>query len=100
MVDMDGRYSYSNVVSINASCKEKQVQVYPTVTDNKVQVILPLGYERATIQVYNTLGQRINPVISGSGTIRTVELHGFPDTSYLLQVINGNEIKTFKIIKM
>lgn len=100
MVDIDGRYVYSDVVSVKASCSDKQVQVYPTITQSKVQVVLPQGYEKATIQVYNNLGQQIRPAITGSGMIRTIEFNGFPNTSYIFQVINGNVIKTFKVIKM
>jgi hypothetical protein len=99
MLDIDGRYTYSNIVSVK-TCQSGSVQVYPTVTEGRLQVILPPGYAKATIQVYNSAGQRISPVVTGSGTVRTISLYGFPAASYLLQVINGGERKNFTIIKM
>ncbi len=99
MVDIDEEYTYSNVVTTKNNCQLQTVKVYPTVTDNHVQVTLPQGYERASIEVYNTWGQRMNPVITGAGTARRVYLQGLPKASYILQVINGAERKSFTIIK-
>jgi hypothetical protein len=99
MVDVDEEYTYSNIVPVKNNCQSQTVKVYPTVTDNKVQVTLPVGYERAAIQVYNTWGQQMNPVITGTGSGRTVHLQGFPKATYVLQVINGTERKSFTIIK-
>jgi hypothetical protein len=99
MVDADGQYVYSNIISVKNNCNEQTVNVYPTLTDNDVQVFLPAGYEHATIQVYNITGQQMNPLIIGTGPGRTVRLQGFPKAAYVLQVITGTERKTFKIIK-
>lgn len=99
MVDIDGIYTYSNTISIKNNCKEQTIKVYPTVTDKSVQVTLPAGYERATIQLYNVTGQQMNPLITGTGSIRTVHLQNLPKAVYLLQVINGTERKTVTIMK-
>jgi hypothetical protein len=99
LVDIDAEYTNSRIISANTSCGSNLVKVYPTVTNNRVQVTLPREYERATIQVYNTWGQRMNPVITGTGSARTVNLQGFPKATYVLQVINGTERKSFTIIK-
>ncbi|NII29376.1 T9SS type A sorting domain-containing protein [Pseudoflavitalea sp. X16] len=98
MVDIDEEYTYSNIIPVKNNCLG-QIKVYPTVTDNKVQVTLPVGYERATIQVYNAWGQRMNPLVTGTGSGRTVHLQRFPKATYILQVINGTERKSFTIIK-
>lgn len=98
MVDIDEEYTYSNIISVRSNCQDQAISVYPTVTDSRVQVILPPGYERATIQVYNTWGQRMNPVVTGTGSVRTVNIQGFPKATYVLQVINGTERKSFTII--
>ena len=99
MVDIDQEYKYSNTVSVENNCQVQNIKVYPTITDNQVQVTLPQGYDRAVIQVYNTNGQRMNPVITGKGSLRTVYLQGLPKASYVLQVTNGTERKSFIIIK-
>ncbi len=99
MVDIDEEFTYSQIISVKNNCQVQMVKVYPTVTDNSVQVTLPQGYERATIQVYNISGQRMNPLITGTGSVRTVQLQALPKTTYVLQVINGAERKSFTIIK-
>lgn len=98
-MDIDGRYNYSNIVSASVNCNSAVIQVYPTITESRVKVVLPQEYAQAAIQLYNNLGQRVSPVITGSGTVRTVDLHRLSDGWYLLQVINNNEIKSFKVIK-
>jgi hypothetical protein len=99
MVDMDGQYVYSNIISAKNNCNEQTVNVYPTVTDNEVQVFLPAGYEHAAIQVYNIRGQQMSPLITGTGSGRMVRLQDFPKAAYVLQVITGTERKSFTIIK-
>lgn len=99
MVDIDEEYAYSSVVPVKNNCQVQTIKVYPTVTDNRVQVTLPQGYERAAIQVFNISGQRINALITGSGSGRIVNLQGLPKATYVLQVINGTERKNFTIIK-
>lgn len=91
--------TYSNIVYIRNNCQGQAIKVYPAVTDNQVQVILPAGYEHATIQVYNTWGQRMSPLITGTGSGRTIYLQGLAKAAYVLQVINGRERTNFTIIK-
>lgn len=99
MVDIDEEYTYSQIIPVKNNCQVQNIKVYPTVTDNSVQVTLPKGYERATIQVYNISGQRVDPVITGTGSGRTVYLQGLPKATYILQVTNGTERKSFTIVK-
>jgi trimeric autotransporter adhesin len=99
MIDINGDFEYSNIVSVKSNCLGQNMRVYPRITDNQVQVFLPQGFERATIQVYNINGQRMNPTITGTGSARTVYLKGLPKASYVLQVINGTERKSFTIVR-
>jgi hypothetical protein len=99
LVDIDGQYEYSIMASARTDCDSRQIQVRPTITHNNVQVVLPAGYEKAQLYILNTWGQQIAPVVHGNGTVRTVSLQNLPAATYMLQVINGREIKTFKIVK-
>jgi hypothetical protein len=98
-VDLDGKYKYSSVASVNPDCNTEMIHVYPTVTSNTVKVILPQGSEKAQLYIISTSGQRMNPVVQSSGSVRTISLEGFPPAVYLLQVVNGRETKSFKIVK-
>ena len=99
LVDMDGTYKYSSIASVNRDCDTKLVQVYPTVTNQFVKVVLPQGYEKAQLYIINTAGQRITAAGQTSSLLRTVNLEGLPAGTYLLQVINHRETKSYKIIK-
>jgi hypothetical protein len=99
MVDIDRKYKYSSVASIRSDCTNRQIVVRPTVTSNTIQVMLPQGYEKAQLNILNTSGQRMAPVVKGNGVLRTVSLQGLPAAVYILQVINGSDSKTFMVIK-
>ncbi|MGN6420642.1 MAG: hypothetical protein ACTHMC_24235 [Pseudobacter sp.] len=99
LVDTDARFKHSNIIFVKNRCASETINVYPKITDNRVQVTLPAGYERASIQVYNIWGQRMNPVISGNGSTRFVSMQTLPKATYVLQVINGAERKSFSIIR-
>lgn len=101
MIDLDGKSQYSTIVSTHSDCKGQLIKVYPTVTKGVVYVDLPSGYERAQIEVYNALGQLLN--LSNADKVsqnrmHSVQLQGLAQGQYLLKVINGTEVNTFKII--
>jgi hypothetical protein len=98
-VDADGKYKYSPVTSVSLDCISQLIQVYPTVTSNAVRVVLPQGFEKARIYVTNTAGQRVNTVVNGTGAVRTLDLLKLPPATYFLQITDGREIKSFKIVK-
>ncbi|HYE54976.1 MAG TPA: T9SS type A sorting domain-containing protein [Chitinophagaceae bacterium] len=98
-VDADGGITYSAVASVNLDCNDKLIGVHPTITTNTVKVTLPQGYENARLYLMNSLGQRIVPVVTGTGAVRTLNLHELPAATYMLLVTNGRETKSFKIVK-
>lgn len=99
LVDLDGAFANSRIVSVNMSCALNQIAIYPTITRNRVQIVLPVGNKGPKIQLYNISGQQVNRVAQGSGTLRTIDLAGLPNGMYVLQVINGIEIRSFKVQK-
>lgn len=101
LVDQDGKYKYSNIESAQSNCEDQLVKVYPTISNGTVYVDLPSGYKQAQIEVYNSLGQLLNlsstGKVSNSG-MNSIQLNGLAQGQYLLKVINGTEVNTFKII--
>lgn len=100
LVDIDKKYQYSTVVSVQADCGEQIVKVYPTVTKGVVLVDLPSGYEHAKIEVFTSLGQLVklpNSDKAGAG-LRSIPFNGLAQGQYLLKINNGNEIQTFKVV--
>jgi hypothetical protein len=101
LMDQDGKHQYSTIESTYSDCKGQLIKIYPTLTKGTVYINLPSGYEQAQIKVYNALGQLLKlpdtDKISQNG-MHSVQLHGLAQGQYLLKVINGNEVNTFKII--
>lgn len=99
LVDTDGKYRYSSIVSIQSGCDRQPIEVYPTVTKGIVLVNLPSGYEDATIEVFTSLGQLLK--LPGSGKtgagLRSIPFNGLAQGQYLLKISNGSEIQTFKV---
>ena len=98
LIDIDSRYEFSNIVSLRNNCGGI-LDVTPTVTADLVQVTLPGGYENARIRVFNAAGQEMTARLSGNGNRRTVDLSSFAKGYYFVQVNNGVEMKTFKVMK-
>jgi hypothetical protein len=61
--------------------------------------VLPQGYEKARINIMSIWGQQVRPVVQSNGLTRTIDLQELPAATYMLQIINGNEIKSFKVVK-
>lgn len=99
LIDIDGTYTYSKVEMVNSTCINSEVSVSPTITENTVRVGLPAGYENARLYVINTAGQQLRPDIQGTGLSRTINLHNLPSATYILQIVNGKQVKSFKIFK-
>jgi hypothetical protein len=98
LVDIDNKYEYSNIISLSNNCGGI-LEVTPTVTADLVQVTLPGGYENARIRVFSAAGQEMSARLSGNGNRKTIDLSSFAKGYYFVQVNNGVELKTFKIMK-
>lgn len=99
LTDRDGTHKYSNVLKVRSTCQAGLVRVYPTITSNTVTIELPAAYANARMQLLNVAGQQINVPVNGNGLVRRVNLQPLASGHYLLQVITGGEIKTFRIVR-
>jgi hypothetical protein len=98
LVDIDSRYEFSSIVSLSNNCGGI-LDVTPTVTAGLVQVTLPGGYENAKVRVFSAAGQEMATRLSGNGNRRTLDLGSFAKGYYFVQVNNGVEMRTFKVMK-
>jgi hypothetical protein len=75
------------------------IKVFPTVSNSSVQVILPEGYEAATVELLTTLGQKIAvPIESGHLSYR-IRMDQLASAMYIIRIRKGTELHSFKIIK-
>lgn len=100
LIDVDGKYQYSPVISVHSDCDRQMIEVYPTVTKGLVVVKLPAGYEEAKIEVFTHLGQLLHLPSSGTGQagLTNIQFNGLAQGQYLLKISKGTETRTFKVL--
>jgi hypothetical protein len=96
-VDFDGYASYSHLVKVVFD-DSFDVMVYPNPSQGVFQISIAKA-ETIQAEVYNALGQVIWIGKEISGTDFTVDLSDQSDGVYFLQLINGQQSYTFKLIK-
>ncbi|MGN6439231.1 MAG: T9SS type A sorting domain-containing protein [Agriterribacter sp.] len=88
----DGTFSYSDVESVLLNCAgAASVFIYPTLTEGQINIRLGQGYQKSEIRIINSLGQQLLSDESNN-LFRTLNLKKFPDGTYLVQVIDKNQI--------
>lgn len=99
MLDVDGKFNYSKIVTTKLNCIKSPFSVYP----NPVTDILTVNNsgpqnENATVKLFDNNGKLIysHKLLGGTNTINT---HHLPGGIYLLQLNNGIEMQSIKIIK-
>jgi hypothetical protein len=100
LIDIDGKYQYSKVISVQSGCDDMSIEVYPTVTKGIVLVNLPSSYEGAKIEVFTSLGQLLHLPTSGNtgnAGLYNIQFNGLAQGQYLLKISKDSEIRTFKV---
>ena len=77
---------------VKSDCYNKNnVIVYPTLSRGVVNVKMPVGFERADIQIFNANGQKVESD-KGIGLYRVLNLKKLANGIYLIQVINNSRM--------
>lgn len=101
MIDMDGKFSYSEIRVLEIANAKGIVSIYPNPVRNNVTVILSAEMANASLRLVNNTGQTLIQDNTTRGTIRLLYLSSLPAGIYLLQIMDGNKlITTQKIIKV
>jgi hypothetical protein len=99
-VDLDGKHTSTSVEQVYVHCNgEDAIKVFPTVSNNTVQVLLPKRYEGANITVLNIPGQQVNVPVEKINRSYRINIAALPAAMYMIRVQKGEEFQTFKIIK-
>ncbi len=104
MVDVDGRFQYSEVklIRIGDQQQEVKVSVYPNPVVNEVRVTVPASWQNTsvTIDVFNINGQMVkHAAVNRSGQTETVNMNGLVSGMYVVKVSNGTETASQRIVK-
>jgi transcription elongation factor len=99
-VDLDGKHTATNVQQVYVHCNGGDaIKVFPTVSNNTVNVILPKRYEDATVTILTTLGQKVNVPMENTNGHYRINIAPLAAAMYMIHVQKGEEVNTFKIIK-
>jgi hypothetical protein len=96
-IDDNGFYVYSKIVMLNNTIKNN-FTVYPNPANNYINVDKAYSQNKnATIELFNAVGQKLlsKQLLTSSEKIQTANL---PNGSYLLKLIDNDEVKTYKIV--
>ncbi|MFI5222528.1 MAG: LamG-like jellyroll fold domain-containing protein, partial [Bacteroidia bacterium] len=103
-VDLDGRFSFSPIVTINPASQSLPVCIFPNPTNSTFQIeINAVQQMDVSIEIFDLHGSlvstnvvRINP---GTNTVTSNQLENFNPGIYFIKLIMNNEVKEFKLIK-
>jgi Secretion system C-terminal sorting domain len=98
-VDFDGATTFSKIVSIDNSGKgQSKVKVYPSITDNEINVELN-DLNKAEISIRDLSGRMIFSKNTEGVTNQVLDLGSFVNGLYFLSVRTSDAIETVKIQK-
>ena len=103
MVDLDGKITYSKVVSIEPDNRDLQVKLFPNPYHSDLTISMgPINSESTIITLTDLMGRTIfsfEPSRETSIHIRDNRFNEIPGGIYLLSVQTSKSIKSIKLIK-
>lgn len=99
-VDKDGRESNTVVKSARTDCgSNAAIQVFPTVSNSSIRVVLPAGYEGATVELLTTLGQKVRVPIEQNRLSYSIRVDQLASAMYIVRIQKGAALHSYKVIK-
>jgi hypothetical protein len=97
IVDRDGKYTYSKILFIT-STQTGTISVAPTLVYSSMNVSLPPASGTIQLSIYNTYGQLVKTLVSGS-EVFSVDVSGLSRGEYFLQAFQGKNSYVTKFLK-
>lgn len=96
-VDIDGKYTYSKVVSLNRSGNQSGIRLYPNPAIASFRVILPSGTGQAKLQIYDMSGKEV--LRSKVNNNDMIPINQLPKGLYNIVVDDGLKKFTERLMK-
>jgi hypothetical protein len=105
MVDLDGRYNYSEVVVVRLGKQQEQMSLvaFPNPATSQVRVTIPTGWQNTSVvySIYNLNGNLVKEKMSGSaGQTETFNIADLPVGFYIIKASSGNNEAVKQFIKV
>jgi Secretion system C-terminal sorting domain len=101
MVDLDGSFAYSKVVSESFDGLNTAFSVYPSVSKGtQIEATFPKVSASAQLKVFNINGQLVQiHHLQGGTTSKTLEIAHFTEGSYFLVLEDNGKKQSRKFVK-
>lgn len=92
-MDYDGKFAFSNIISIKTTQKANEIRIYPNPTTGKIEIT---AVEEGQITILNSFGAIVKETAM---TTSTLDISALPSGIYFISINAGNQIITERIIK-
>ncbi len=99
IVDRDGSFKYSNVISVNIK-KQTELKLFPNPVRDNLFVTHAKAIQGAKLEVYAMDGRKITDFAINKDAVQsTVNAASLPKGNYNLVFVNGAEVQFIKFVK-
>jgi len=99
-VDIDGNFTYSNVVSINFEGTAAAFKIFPNPAIDHVYISLPSSSATSFINVYDLSGKKLLvQQVSGNTVSQSLDVSTLAAGIYQVTLIQGAQQQTLKLVK-
>ncbi len=102
-VDFDGRFTYSEVVSIDFDKANSFVMnINPTASTNQVQIVLSEAFDKdLNVEIYDALGRKVMNTSIRTGTnVLPIDITSFTKGQYFVRLYNSDNTMTKTFFKL
>ena len=96
-IDNDGRFSYSNIVSINYFKKDRLVSIYPNPVNTKLNI--QINRNNVGVEINNVLGKRIYQNTKLSAQTLEINTNTWTKGVYFVTIKSIDSVETYKVVK-
>lgn len=101
MMDADGSFVYSKILSENFAVSDAPFSVYPSIaTENKIEATFKKVSDAAQIKVFNMMGQLVSTRnLEAGASSQTIDIANFTEGTYFLILQDKGTIQSGKFVK-
>lgn len=99
-MNMDGSFTYSNIVKVELS-KIFTLVVYPNPVKDQLTIEMPEAYKKGTLRVINTTGEVVFTSTLNNAYRKTIDVSNMPSGTYIIEVrsVTGAQIQKTLLVQ-
>lgn len=98
--DIDGKFTYSKIVSVDFSNNLATFAVYPNPTSKLLYILLPSINETSDIVLYDATGKKVlHEQLESNISVKQIDISSFPAGVYYVMLEQSGKKQTVKLVK-